>query len=109
MCRRGARTGRLRLGDRAHGAAYCEALKAAGHQIKGQSGDAVRLTIGRILVDIMYRRPAGNLRQLERGSFPDGSMHGGNQPTDISLIHRRCNGLVPHRPITLRALQLLLY
>lgn len=25
-------------------------------------------------------------------------MHGGNQPTDISLIHRRSSRLVPHHP-----------
>jgi len=27
---------------------------------------------------------------LERGSFRDESMTGGNQPTNISMIHRRC-------------------
>ncbi|SCC91747.1 conserved hypothetical protein [Thiomonas sp. X19] len=38
---------------------------------------------------------------LERGSFHDGSMHGGNQPTNISLIHRRSSRLVPHHPVPL--------
>ena len=31
---------------------------------------------------------------LERGSFHDESMNGGNQPTDMSMIHRRCYTLV---------------
>jgi len=28
-------------------------------------------------------------------------MHGGNQPTDISLIHRRSSRLVSHHPVPL--------
>jgi len=28
---------------------------------------------------------------LERGRSRDESVNGGNQPTDMSLIHRRCN------------------
>ena len=40
------------------------------------------------------RQPA----QLERGSFHDGKMHCGNQPANISLIHRRSIRLVPHHP-----------
>jgi hypothetical protein len=28
-------------------------------------------------------------------------MHGGSQPTDISLIHRRSSRLVPHHPVLL--------
>src|SRR5688572_8073196 len=55
-------------------------------------------TIGRTLTDTNHRRPPGQPAQLERGSFPDGSMHGGSQPTDISLIHRRSSRLVPHHP-----------
>jgi len=30
---------------------------------------------------------------LERGSFRDESMNGGNQSTDMSMIHRRCIAL----------------
>ena len=35
---------------------------------------------------------------LERASFDNGKMHGGNQAAAISLIHRRSSRLVPHRP-----------
>ena len=46
----------------------------------------------------LQQGPSGQPACLERGSFPDGSMHGGSQPTDISLIHRRGSGLVSHHP-----------
>ena len=62
-------------------------------------GDAARITIGRILIRaIDSKAPREQPALLERGSFPDGSMHGGNQPTNISLIHRRSSRLVPHHP-----------
>ena len=35
------------------------------------------------------QKALGQPARLERGSFHDGSKQGGNQPTDISLIHRR--------------------
>jgi hypothetical protein len=44
-----------------------------------------------------YQQKAlGQPARLERGSFHDGSMHGGSQPTDISLIHRRSSRLASH-------------
>src|SRR6266571_3808467 len=43
--------------------------------------------------------PSEQPARLERGSFHDGSMHGGNQPTDISLIHRGSSRLVSHHPM----------
>ena len=38
---------------------------------------------------------------LERGSPHDEAMNGGNQPTDMSLIHRRCTFVTRH-PIDLQ-------
>jgi len=67
-------------------------------------GDAARITMGRILIwTIDSRPPWGQPACLERGSFLDGSMHGGSQPTDISLIHRRSSRLVSHHPRPLAA------
>jgi len=45
--------------------------------------------------------PTGQPACLERGSFLDESMHGGNQPTDISLIYRRSSKFVSHHLVLL--------
>ena len=79
------------------------AQPAPSAQLTGESrqvawGDAARITMGRTLTRTIDRRPFGQPACLERGSFHDGSMHGGSQPTDISLIHRRSSRLVPHHP-----------
>jgi hypothetical protein len=64
----------------------------------GVLGDALRITIGRTL-KTSISRPFGQPALLDRGSFRDGLSHSGNQPTDISLIHRRCTQTCGHRPI----------
>ena len=53
------------------------------------------MVMGRTLVTTMCSELSSPRTMLDRGSSPDGTMTGGNQPTDLRGINRRVKPSVP--------------